>query len=378
MRFAHRGARLAAGICAALIALLFIALIGICVLLPRVAGEQVVGARLSELTQSTIGRGVEFRSLEIELFPPSVIAIGALVGDRSTPVASAERIELKPALAPLLAGVFVIDSAIVEGAIVHLVRTPREIALANAQIGSAARAARSDLAVRVLSLSGATITLEDRSIEPAAVWTLRDVTASVVAEVFGSQVRLELAGALPPTGRLVGKGEVAADGALQIELGFDALSIVAARPYFAAGSEVEGSLTGSLRVDGSIDRPAIELEATLRDARLRLGDIALRGNLDVEARIRDLRGAAQGIVELDATEAELGYAGVFTKAPGTSARVIGEVSTDPRGSLAIEAWRFVMQDLDGHVRAEPRDHFRLADRGPRVEPEAQPSGSRIR
>jgi len=378
VRFANRGARLAAGICVALIALLFIALIGLCVLLPRVAGEGVVGARLSEVTRSTIGREIEFRSLELKLFPPSVIAIGALIGDPSLPVASAERIELKPALAPMLAGLFVIDSAIVEGASIHLVRTPGEIALANAQIASTQRTARSDLAVRGLSLSGATITLDDRSIDPAAVWTLRDVTARVVAEALGSKVRFDLAGVLSPKGRLVGKGELAADGALQFEIGFDALSIDAARPYFAAGSDVEGSLTGSLRVAGTIDRPTIELDATLRDARLRLGEIALRGTLDVEARIRDLRGAAQGVVELDATHAELGYAGVFTKAPGTPARVIGEVTTGAAGSLAIEAWKFVMQDLDGHVRAEPRDRFRVADRTRRAQPEPRAGRSRFR
>jgi hypothetical protein len=125
-------------------------------------------------------------------------------------------------------------------------------------------------------------------------------------------------------------------------------------------------LTGSLRVDGSIESPAIKLTATLRDADLQLGEIALRGTLEVEASIRDLRVAPRGLVDLDATEAELGYAGFFTKTPGIPARVTGQVTTGAEGLLAIDTWEFVMQGLDGQVRVGSRDRSRLAYRGVRI------------
>jgi len=348
----------------ALLALLLIALVGICVVVPRITGKQWVRARLSEATQATLGRGIEIASLEFALFPPSVIASGALIGSPSMPLVRAERIRLTPAIAPMLVGAFVIDSATLEGATIHLVRAPEEITSADAEIAAVDRAARSDLAVRGVSMSGATITLEDRSVAPPAVWTLRDVSARAVAEALGSPIRFDLAGTSSPTGRVVGKGEAAADGALQLEFGFEAVSIRAATPYFAAGSDVDGSLTGSLHVDGSVDRPAIALEATLRESRLRLGEIALRGTLHVDATIRDLRGAPHGVVEIDATEAELGYAGAFTKAPGIPARVVGQVTAGKAGTLAIESWKFEMHDLDGQVRLGPRLRRALAGRPP--------------
>ncbi len=344
----------------ALFLLLFVAVIGLRVVLPRVAGEDVVRARLSEATKPAIGRGVEFTALKFELFPPSVIVIGAVVGDEAMPLARADRIELTLAFAPLLAGILLIDSVIIEGAEIHLVRTQSGIAFVGAETAESNRAVRSDLAVRGLSLSGAEITLEDRTVHPALLWVLRDVAVRVFAEALGSPIVFDLAGEFASGGQLFGNGEVGVDGELKLELGFEAVAIATARPYFAADYEVGGLLTGSIRANGSVDSPAIELTATLREASLQLGDIALRGTLEIDASIRDALGAPNGFVELDATEAELRYAGFFTKAPGSPARVVGQVTTSAEGALAMDAWEFVMQDLDGHVQVEADDRFRLA------------------
>jgi hypothetical protein len=40
------------------------------------------------------------------------------------------------------------------------------------------------------------------------------------------------------------------------------------------------------------------------------------------------------------------YDDFFAKPPGTAARVSGTLSNDPNGWLAIDAWKFVMKDLD--------------------------------
>jgi len=143
----------------------------------------------------------------------------------------------------------------------------------------------------------------------------------------------------------------------------DSVSIATASPYFAADAAVAGWLTGSIRVIGQTDQPAIALTATLREADLQLGNIALRGTLEVDATVRDVLAAPNGRVELDATEAELGYAEFFTKPPGTPARVVGRVTAGAGGALSIDAWEFVMKDLDGHVRAGAGDQSRLASRG---------------
>jgi hypothetical protein len=370
-RFGNSRVRVVACILAALFAVLFVALIGRCVVLPRLAAEDVVRARLSEVARSAIGREIEFTTLEFELFPPSVIAIGAVVGNEAMPLARVERIKLTPALAPLLAGVLLIDSATLEGAEIHLVRTRSEIAFADAGFVATTRAVdanrtgRSDLAVRGLSLSGARITLEDRSVDPPIFWTLRDVDASAFTKALDSRVRFDLDAEFAAGGRLVGTGEVAADGELQLSFEFEAVTIATARPYFAADSDVGGLLTGSLRVKGSVDNPEFELTATLREANLQLGEIELHGTLGVAASIRDVLDAPSGLVELDATEAELGYAGFFNKAPGTPARVFGQVTTSAEGLLAIDAWNFAMQDLEGRAPAGIRDRFELAGRRPK-------------
>ena len=364
--------RIVAQIFAALFALLFVALMGLYVVIPRVVGEDFVRKQLSVAVESAIGRGVQFSALGFELFPPSLIAIGAVVGNAAMPLGRADRVELTPALAPLLVGVILIDSASVDGAEIDLVRTSSEIAFADAtpietnKTTQANRVARSDLAVRGLSLSGAKIRLEDRTVDPPLLWTLEKVRAGVFAEAPGAPIRFDLDAELAPGSRLTGNGCVAADGELESEFAFEAVNIATASPYFSADSGVAGWLTGSIRVNGRFDRPAIELTATLRDADLRLGEIALRGTLEIDATVRDVLGAPNGLVELDATAAELGYAGFFSKAPGTPARVVGRVTTDAGGSLAIDAWEFVMQDLDEQVRVEPGNSSRLAGRRPEL------------
>lgn len=362
--------RVVAQIVAALLVLLFVAAIGLYVVLPRLVGGEFVRVRLSDAMMSAIGRGIEFTTLEFELFPPSVIAIDAVIGDAAMPLATAERIQLTPALAPLLAGVLLIDRAIVEGAKIRLVRNRSGIAFADATPGErgrtaeANRAARSDLALRGLLLLRAEFTLEDRCVDPPLLWTLRDAEVSASAEALGSPVHLDFDGRLATGGRMVGNGEVAADAELELVATIEAVEIATARPYFTADSSVGGLLTGSIRVTGRVESPAIELTATLRAARLQLGDIALRGTLEVAAQIRDAVAAPNGLVELDATQAEVGYAGFFTKAPGTPARVIGQVTTGAGGSASIDTWEFVMQDLDGHARAGPAVDSARWTRGP--------------
>jgi uncharacterized protein involved in outer membrane biogenesis len=370
--FGNSRVRVIARICAALLALFFVAAIVLYVVVPRFVGEDVVRVRLSDATRSAIGRGIEFTTLKFEWFPPAVIGIGAVVGDEAMPLARAERIKLTPALASLLAGVLLIDSATVEGATIRLVRNRSQIAFADAgsvetnEAVAINRDARPDLALRGVSLSGAVITLEDRTVDPALVWMLRGVDASAFAEAVGSPIRIDLAGEIAPAGRLAGDGVVALDGELELEFEFESVAIATARPYFAADGDVGGLLTGSIRVSGNIESPAIELTATLREANLQLGEIALRGNLEVDASIRNVLDAPKGLVELDATEAELGYAGFFTKAPGTPARVVGKVTTGGGGSLAIDVWEFVMRDLDGQVRVGADNRFPLAHRRPEL------------
>ena len=97
---------------------------------------------------------------------------------------------------------------------------------------------------------------------------------------------------------------------------------------------------------GTVASPTVEVDATFRKARFQLGEIALFGVLQVAASIDDAWKAPRGRIDLDATQAELSYAKFFTKPVGTAASVTGNLSRNPDGSFSIDAWKFVMKDLD--------------------------------
>ncbi len=334
--------------------------LALAVLLPRIVDTAAVRERFADITSSTLGRRLEFQELGFRFFPPCLVMKNATLGAGDEPSGQAERIELTIALSPLLVGIVMIDAAVVEGARLRLVRTTSGVRLDGEPPARFHPAAQTNVALRRLALRSATITLDDRSVGPAVRWQLQDVEATAVAEALDSGVRLELAGEVATGGQIVASGNVGLGGELDFELEFESLAIAAARPYFESNSKVRGVLTGSIRARGTGANPELVMNATLRDAHLQLGDISLRGALEVDATIDDVWGAPHGEVAIDATRAELAYAEFFTKPPGTAATVVGLITSNRAGGLAIEAWKFVMEDLDGQVRIRFGDRIQLA------------------
>ena len=352
--------RVTARIVGAVILLLMLMVLAIALVLPRIVDTASVRERFADITSSTLGRRLEFQELGFRFFPPSLVMNNATLGAGDEPSGQAERIELTIALSPLLVGIVMIDAAVVEGAHLRLVRTTGGVRLDGAPPSRLHPAAQTNIALRRLALRSATITLDDRSVGPAVRWQLRDVEATAVVEALDLGVRLEFAGEVATGGQVVASGNVGLGGELDFELEFESLAIAAARPYFESNSKVRGVLTGSIRGRGTSANPELELNATLRDAHLQLGDITLRGALEVDATIDDVWGAPHGKIAIDATRAELAYAEFFTKPPGIAATVVGLITADHDGSPAIEVWKFVMEDLDGHVRVHFGDPIPLA------------------
>jgi hypothetical protein len=168
----------------------------------------------------------------------------------------------------------------------------------------------------------------------------------VFGEALHSPVRVELTSALVSGGELSARGTWTLAGEIDLELKFADLAISHAQPYFESRSPVSGFLTGSMQATGTLESLSVNLEATCREAHLQLGKVALDGVLEVAARIDDAWAAPRGQIDLDATQAKLTYDDFFAKPPGTAARVTGALSHDPDGWLTIEAWKFVMKDLD--------------------------------
>jgi hypothetical protein len=366
--------RVAARIGAALLVLLLVAIVGTGWAVTRLIGAGGIQARLSEIAVSELGREIGFSDFEVALFPPSVSAINAVIGDASAPLARAERVDLIPILAPFLAGIFAIDSVSVEGFEIDLVRASNKISFADS-VGEASvstkhsdQTDRSDWVVRDLSFSNAMISLEDRTVTPPLVWVLREIDARARTEVIRGEVRLDLSGKFASGGQIAGGGTLGFGGGLDFDFEFESVAIAPAKPYFRSDAEVGGLMAGTIRLRESIEDPKLELSGTLREARIQLGEIALRGSFGLEATIESFASAPRGVVSIDATRAELRYANFFTKPPGTPAQVVGELSLQPDGSIAIEAWKFVMQDLDGQAQAGPGTRTRIAETAPLIGP----------
>jgi hypothetical protein len=334
--------------------------VAVAVVLPRMLDTAAVRQQLADIAEPALGRRPEFQELEFQLFPPVLRMTDTTPAAGGDPSARPQRIELSIALPPLLAGVVLIDAAVVEDAQLVLLRTASGFQWDGSNFAHRDPSHPMKIALRHLALRNTAIAIDDRSVRPSVRWQLRDVEATVVAESLDSPVRLALTGEVASGGRIVAGGSFSLAGDVDLQLEFAALAIAVARPYFESNSEVSGALTGSIRVRGSMENPTLELDATLRDARLQLGDISLRGILEVDARVDDARSAPRGKIELDATRAEVSYAQFFTKPPGTAATVVGIVSADRDGSPAIKAWKFSMKDLDGHVRIRFADRLRLA------------------
>jgi uncharacterized protein involved in outer membrane biogenesis len=340
--------------------LLMLVAVALAALLPRIVDTAAVRERLAHETSSALGHRLGFQQLGFQLIPPLLVMKDATLGAAGEPWARAERIELSIAWSPLLVGIALVDEAVVEGARLLLVRTAGGVQLDRSNAERLRSAPQMNWVLRRLELRSATIALDDRSVGPPVRWQLREIEATAVAEALDLPVRLKLAGEVATGGQIVASGSFSLAGDVDFELKFESVAIAAARPYFESDAEVSGALTGSIWARGSSANWKLEMDATIRDARLQLGDIALRGLLDVDATIDNAGSAPHGRVALDATSAELAYGEFFTKPPGTAASVVGLITTNSDGITAIERWQFVMEDLDGHVRAHFGDRVQFA------------------
>ncbi len=321
----------------------------VALVLPRIVDRAAIREQISDLAAPALGRRPEFRELGYRLFPPSLVMKDVVPVAGADSSARPQRIELRIALPPLLVGMVVIDAALVDDAHFFGVRNAGGFRWDGSYAGRGHPADTTNISLRSLLLRNATVTLDDRSVRPPVQWQLRGVEASAVAEILDRAVRLELAGEIATGGRVAASGDFTLGGEIDVELQFESLAIDNAGPYFASRSKIRGMLTGSVRGSGNSADPKFELDATLRDAHLQLGDISLRGVLEVDGTIDDAWSAPHGRIELDATQAEVSYAQFFTKPRGTPATVVGIIRSNSDGSPAIEAWKFTMEDLEGQV-----------------------------
>jgi hypothetical protein len=355
----------------ALVALLILGLVLLAVLLPRLAKSEAVRARIQSAAFDALGRELAYRELDVGLLPPSLLVEEPRLagqGPGEAALVEAERVALRVELLPLLVRTVVVDSLVVDGAVVRLVRTADGVALPlPAEPPDATPAPESaaverggtpvSLAIRALELRNAEVLLEDRAVDPPVTWALRDIDAMARGKALDRPIEIEASLKLGSGGAAAVRGTATLAGELDLEVVLDALALGPLRSYLVdADGALDGLLAGTVRVQGPAASLArISADLAIRDAHFTLSDIAVAGAVEARADLTDALGAPGGSFELDASDAELRYGGAFTKPAGVPASVNGRIVTDARGALGIDDVKLRIQGLDagGRVRMGP-------------------------
>jgi uncharacterized protein involved in outer membrane biogenesis len=366
--------RIAAGVAL----LLLLAIAAALVALPSLLEGEEVRARIRQAARDALGRELTYQTLELGFLPPSLRALDTSVsGEREgdPPLLEAREIALRVALWPLLFRTVVVDSLVVEGATLRLARGARGIELptpparggsdtapepAAAGEGGAETEGAVSLAVRSVRLRDTTLHLVDRQVKPAVTWELREIDAEARGDSLDQPIELEARAALASGGRIALEGTATLAGELDLEAQLDDVAVDPLAPYLGPDLELAGRLGGVASVSGAAASPA-KLEADLqgRDVRFRRGDVALRGSIDVQAKLADPAGGAAGSFELDATGAELEVGGGFTKPAGTPATVTGRIARASGGGLAFEDVKLLIRNFEATGRVSSLDPLRV-------------------
>lgn len=322
-------------------------------------------ARLRASVREATGQEPSWATLEVRAFPPRLRVEQAKLGDGSA--LAVARADLRVALLPLLGGAVVVDRVAIEGGVLRAVRTAEGVRWPWQRAGAApapgaaptarggAEASRGDrggrgfdLAVRRLDLSGTTLTLEDRTLEPPVELAFVDVEARARARgtdalAFTGSARVGEGGGLH------GEGEVDGAGALDARIALQRLPAATFAPYLGRKARLGGALDGRLALRGPARAPdAADLELQVGDAAFEIGDAAIQGPISLKAELRGALARPAGTFALDATGAELVYGGgILRKPPGAAASADGRIATGPDGRIEAREVHVRLKDIGG-------------------------------
>lgn len=368
-----------------LLVLLLVAIGALVVALPRLASSDAVRARITGAAREATGREVSFAALSFGLFPPRLVVTQPSVAGPAPgapPALEAERIDLELSLLPLLARAVVVDSVVLEGLRLRLVRTragvelPLERPQAKGSAGEAPDAVAAEdagsggsgfgFAVGSLELRGAQLVLEDRSVTPAVTWELADVEGRARAARLDAPIEVELSGRLASGGRLELRGSARLDGSAELELALGDVSIAPAAAYAGGSAKIAaGTASGRLAARGPLARPAaLDADLVVSDAEVEIEDVAFQGRIGLKARLEGGAAGLSGPFELDATQARLRYGGFFDRPPGTEATAKGRLVPQPGGGFDVDGWELKIKNFEaqGRLRSGARTRLELEAR----------------
>ena len=370
-------------------AVLLLALGAAAWLLPRWIESDAFREVLVGAARDATGRDVAWDDLSLALFPPRLVATQLRVGDAAAPLVLSERVDMRIAVAPLLARVVLVESLALEGVSWRVVRSADgvELPIAKRDTPSAAESAPAAppastgstaqrvtaapsasgpalrLAVRSVTLHRSRIVWDDRVATPPVSIEVRDVEGRAEGTSVDSPAIVSLAGTLASGGTLRVGGTATLAGTLDLEATLDGVELAPFAAYFGRNFALAGRVGGTLRARGpAAALAALEADLEVAGASLRAGDVAAQGPVAIKARLHGAVAVPEGEFEVDATRAQLSaYGGAFKKPPGAPATASGKLVRDANGKLGVDSVRLSIKNMNGQMRVTPDGvHFDAA------------------
>lgn len=370
--------RIAIRVGIAALALLALALVALEFALPRLVASDAVQARLRRAATEAAGAEVGFEALSFGLLPPRLVVRQPRLSEpgQPQPLVEAESVDLELELLPLFARTVVVDSLVVEGATVRLVRTQQGIELPRkaparpagappapgGAAGSEPAESGVQLAIRDLALRNSKLVLEDRAVSPPVTWELSDVDAHAQGSSLDGPIEVDLTGTLASGGKLKLRGNVRLDGQVDLGLELDDVALAPARAYATGTKALAGTVSGKLSATGPLQSPtALRADLVLDRAELELDEMAFQGRLELEASLARGDAGLAGPFQMDATKAAVRYGGFFQKPPGKEATATGKLAFGPDGQLEMTDLHLKVQDFEaeGRLRTGARTRLEL-------------------
>lgn len=354
----------------AFVGVLLIALTVVAIVLPRVASSPEVQTKIKTAARDALGREVAFEDLSFGLLPPKLIVKSVLIAGetpKAEPLLKANEIDLRVALLPLLSRSVVVDSLVIDGATIHLVRDQGGLRLPGKSKGDVEKPSETtkpsapmglSLAVRNLQFKNMTLIFDDRSLAKPVLWTIRDLGLQASLGMKGEDWFVDFAlKAFLNDGSIAGKGHVVSSGEIKAEIGLSAIDLAPFSAYLERGQKLAGVARGKLIIAGEkTGIEQIKLDLSIEKSAFQFHDVGLKGVLTVRTDLKGMPPKGEGTVFVDATKAEVSYANSFRKPSGTSAKLEGRLVPSEAGTVAfaIDSLNLHTLKLQGDVHKSQR------------------------
>lgn len=345
-------------------------LFGLLVLaLPRIVDTDAFQIALHDSAEAAFGSSIEWQEFEIGLLPLRVVidrpVFLAAVGNPEDARLTAESVDLRLALFPILRRRIQIDSLILHGVELVLTRTPEGFLLPVAVLSrdadetipdesatseQAPDAGIGDTSVRKIVISKSRVVIRDRTLSPAVEWRFEDLElrASEAADgVEGRTLAIELTTNLRsgPTdvGHIKVTGSLDPTGLYGLEFEIQDLLLAEFQPY-VSDATVAGKLSGRISLEGATSMPSeiVRLEVDVDidvEARLwRMPDYVVEGPMHVSLELESpFSDRPSGQITVDLTAARLEVPPHFAKPPGMRVELTTRFESEESGEIVFES-----------------------------------------